>query len=286
VGQPGDCDSKTIVNILLRDGGVHRNESNVPAPTDGEIHWDENKHQAALFSWARREMEAGREELRVLGAISNGRGQIGGHTLRNYKELGHLVGMPDIYFLLPRGGFHGLFIELKTLERHSHLEQCQIDFAKVLIANGYDVRTCHGYRECILIINAYAALPSMAGRASGVPGDGGQCAESVLQEILSTPDVPLVSGPALLRARLGIDSATLHEQIRQSSKLTLGLDLLRARQEVFIFSAVSRGQMVDSTARFLTWKILGCPIDLSRPPAGEEGGEDFDGLMRAYGGED
>jgi hypothetical protein len=368
VGQPGDCDSNATRYYSPDCGETYGNENNVPAPTDGEIHWDENKHQAALFAWAHGEIEAGREELRVLGAISNGRGQIGGHTLRNYKALGHLVGMPDIYFLLPRGGYHGLFIELKTLERHSHLEQCQIDFSKVLMANGYDVRTCHGYRECISVIHAYAAagrgsaphpgppcpdgpagtprrahgaaaptlhdvplpldpetseelsnlaerecektlhaseeLSNSDERGSGAttregalaptcpPGHPGRppgaegAALSILLEILALPEPPLVSGPALLRARLEIDDAALREQIRNSPQLTSGLELLRARQEVSIFSSVSRGQMVDSTARFLTWKVLGCPIDLSRPPAGEEGAEDFTGLIRAYGGGD
>ncbi|MDR2720773.1 MAG: VRR-NUC domain-containing protein [Puniceicoccales bacterium] len=54
-----------------------------------------------------------------MGAILNGHGQVGDATLRGYKSLRFRVGMPDIYWYLPRGRFHALFIELKTVKKLS-----------------------------------------------------------------------------------------------------------------------------------------------------------------------
>jgi hypothetical protein len=61
----------------------------------------------------------GQTQYVTLGAVPNGHGQLGGVTLRGYKILGFRVGMLDIYWYLPRGRYHGLFIELKTIRRLS-----------------------------------------------------------------------------------------------------------------------------------------------------------------------
>jgi hypothetical protein len=272
----------------------------------GEVHWSENDHQAALFNWARAQIADGRGELRALGAIPNGHGQIGGDALRHCKELGHIPGMPDIFLFLPRGGFHGLFIELKTLKRSSRLRRGQVEFSKVLGANGYAVHSCHGYRECIRVIDAYVSMADSAtpSAEADIPGGGAtpsaeadirrSSAHSPLGEqldrLIAEHSVPLVPLEALLLERIGSPANGLRgigEALAEDGELAERFERVRARQEVEIFTQFSRGQMVDSTARFLCWKVLGQPIDLSRPPAapGTDGGEvDMETLFRSQAG--
>jgi hypothetical protein len=77
----------------------------------------ENWHQVKLFQWANGEILKKRDELLYLGAIPNGFRQIRVWSLCRYHDFGFKNGMPDIYFLLPRGRFHGLFIELKSMKK-------------------------------------------------------------------------------------------------------------------------------------------------------------------------
>jgi hypothetical protein len=115
----------------------------------------ENWHQVKLFHWAHGEEALGRISLAHLGAIPNGGRQIRWGTIRNYRDLGFRSGMPDIYFLLPRGGYHGMFIELKSMKKSTRTSPNQRQMHRMLLVAGYMVRVCAGYKNAINAVNEY-----------------------------------------------------------------------------------------------------------------------------------
>ena len=84
----------------------------------------------------------------------------GGHrhkaTAGKMKAAGVKSGIPDIFVAVARYGFHGAFIELKSLKlaRLSHSQKMWI--AK-LNSNGYRVYVCYGWREALKAIKEYLA---------------------------------------------------------------------------------------------------------------------------------
>jgi hypothetical protein len=63
------------------------------------------------------------------------------------------------YWHLPRGRYHGLFIELKTVKRLSRPTVEQVLMGKVLRKNGYCVKFCRGYGNAIRTALYYDGLP-------------------------------------------------------------------------------------------------------------------------------
>lgn len=120
--------------------------------------YSENQHQIELFRWASEEIAKGRRELKLLGAIPNGGHQVRTGSLFHGKEFGFLSGMPDIYLFLPRGGYHGLFIELKSAKKSARLSVGQGQMHALLRNGGYGVQTCRGYVDAIKVINWYCGL--------------------------------------------------------------------------------------------------------------------------------
>lgn len=120
--------------------------------------YSEIQHQMEVFSWANEEIANGRDELKLLGAIPNGWRQVRTGSIFHGRKLGFLNGMPDIYLLLPRGGFHGLFIELKSTKKSARLSNYQKRMQLRLFNNGYAVKTCNGYENVIDTINWYCGL--------------------------------------------------------------------------------------------------------------------------------
>ena len=75
-----------------------------PIPTEAQ-------EQAALFRWA--ECMAWKwPELRCMHHIPNG-GSRNPIEARHLKEQGVKAGIPDVFLPCARGGFHGLYIEMK-----------------------------------------------------------------------------------------------------------------------------------------------------------------------------
>ena len=71
----------------------------------------ESDEQAALFRWAKM-MERYHPELALLNGSLNGVKLTIGQAVKAKKQ-GMKKGFPDIQLPVPRGGYHGLFIELK-----------------------------------------------------------------------------------------------------------------------------------------------------------------------------
>ena len=73
------------------------------------------------------------------------------------KRMGYVAGTPDIMILEPRGGFHGLFVELKApAGRMTPEQKC---FLEELNKRGYLATVCFGFDEAMSTITSYMKLP-------------------------------------------------------------------------------------------------------------------------------
>lgn len=72
------------------------------------------------------------------------------------KRMGMRRGVPDLCVPLPKGKFHGFYIEMKSRKGKATNEQ--ISWLKRLKDNGYATAICHGADEAINLINKYLQL--------------------------------------------------------------------------------------------------------------------------------
>ena len=104
----------------------------------------EAQEQTALFQWAAM-MEGRIPELRLMHHCPNGgsRNAIEAHNLR---LQGVKPGIPDIFLPVARGGFHGLYIEMKRRTGG----RVSVEQKKMLLAlqgQGYKAEACRGWEE-------------------------------------------------------------------------------------------------------------------------------------------
>ena len=118
-----------------------------PQPTEAQ-------EQAALFAWAHlREFTT--PELRLLFHIPNG----GKRNIREavkLKRMGVRPGVPDLFLSIARGGFHGLWIEMKTPKGQLSKEQRRM--MGRLESQGYRVVVCRTWLEAQVIILEYLGV--------------------------------------------------------------------------------------------------------------------------------
>jgi hypothetical protein len=117
--------------------------------------WNENQHLMALFNWVREEIKRGRRSLRLLSAIPNGRGFVTKKCVEQYDEYGFCRGLPDIIYLWPSRKYHGLVIELKSLQPGARLSPAQAEMIRKLNKVGYRAEVCYGFLNAIQVINGY-----------------------------------------------------------------------------------------------------------------------------------
>jgi len=108
--------------------------------------------QAALFRWAA--YQRGKyPELRMLMAVPNG-GSRHLAEATNLKRQGVRAGFPDMLLLVPRGGYHGLAIELKR-QRGGTVSPEQTEWLVALTEQGYKATVCRGFDEAVRTIMGY-----------------------------------------------------------------------------------------------------------------------------------
>ncbi len=114
----------------------------------------EEATQAAVFQWA--ELNAHRcPELRYMFHVPNG-GYRHRTTAVKMKIIGQKPGVPDIFLPVPRGGIHGLFIELKNGKNRT--TEAQDDYLYFLEEQGYAAYVCYGVDEAVETIEEYLRL--------------------------------------------------------------------------------------------------------------------------------
>jgi hypothetical protein len=114
----------------------------------------EHDEQVALFAWA--DLSLGKyPELGLMFAIPNFSGRLGKvppvAAIRQAQALraeGRKAGVPDIFFPVPAGNSHGLFLEMKRVDgKPSSARPEQLAWHQALIAQGYRVFVCYGFEQ-------------------------------------------------------------------------------------------------------------------------------------------
>ncbi|MDD6197471.1 MAG: VRR-NUC domain-containing protein [[Clostridium] aminophilum] len=114
-------------------------------------HQFEEREQMALMHWAAY-YESEYPELVLLFHIPNG-------GTRNKREAGRLkaagvkAGVPDLCLPVPRGRWHGLWIEMKYGQNKPTVKQK--DWIRRLRLQGYRVEVCYGQQEASEVILEY-----------------------------------------------------------------------------------------------------------------------------------
>lgn len=115
----------------------------LPVPTEAQ-------EQITLFSWAAVQDIP---ELALLYHIPNGGSRHKAEAARLRAE-GVRAGVPDLCLPVPRGGFNGLYIELKRL-RGGRLSEQQRAWLDALGKQGYAVAVCKGWEDAAETILRY-----------------------------------------------------------------------------------------------------------------------------------
>ncbi|MDA5550080.1 VRR-NUC domain-containing protein [Yersinia massiliensis] len=114
-------------------------------------HQAETEEQAALIEWADKTVIDGICIGDYLIHIPN-EGKRGPKAARDAKRIGLRKGVPDLFLALPRGGYAGLWIEMKAGE--GKLSQNQTIWLQRLSSVGYRAICCFGFAEgTVLIVN-------------------------------------------------------------------------------------------------------------------------------------
>lgn len=111
----------------------------------------EASEQMALFRWAN--FARGKyPELDLLYHIPNG-GSRNKIEAANLKRQGVKSGVPDLCLPVARGGWHGLYIELKFGKNKT--TDNQDAWMRSLATQGYAAAVCYGWQDAAEIITKY-----------------------------------------------------------------------------------------------------------------------------------
>lgn len=112
----------------------------------------ESVEQQRLLQWARL-AEGAHPELRLLYHIPNEgkRSKAGG---RRMVAEGLRRGVPDLCLPVARGGWHGLYIELKRT-KGGRVSEEQAAWLRHLREEGYAAQVCNGWEEAARVLEAY-----------------------------------------------------------------------------------------------------------------------------------
>lgn len=111
----------------------------------------EASEQRALFQWAAI-FEGKHPELTLLHHVPNG-GKRDKVTAALLKAEGVKSGVPDVCLPVARGGYHGLYIEMKAGK--NKLSVNQETWLKQLTLQGYCTAVCYGWHEAAEVITKY-----------------------------------------------------------------------------------------------------------------------------------
>lgn len=112
----------------------------------------EAEEQASLFDWTLR-MCGKHPELTMLYHIPNG-GSRHKAEAANLKKQGVKSGVPDLCLPVPRGRYHGLYIEMKRI-KGSKTSVEQHEWLRKLCKNGYCAVVCKGWEDAARVLLAY-----------------------------------------------------------------------------------------------------------------------------------
>lgn len=131
------------------------NSPSLPVPSESE-------EQQCLFRWAA--YQNGRfPELALLYHVPNGGSRRKAEAGR-FRAEGVKAGVPDLCLPVARGGYHGLYIELKR-QKGSKTSEDQKRWLSELAGQGYFAALCKGWEAAAKVITEYLSMDAAAGAA-------------------------------------------------------------------------------------------------------------------------
>ena len=114
----------------------------------------EAEEQEAVFRWAAWQARQ-TPALELLFHVPNG-GRRDAKEAAHLKRQGVRAGVPDLCLPVARGGYHGLFIELKT--EGGRASEAQKDWIARLRLEDYKAEICVGWMEAVRVICGYLGI--------------------------------------------------------------------------------------------------------------------------------
>lgn len=109
----------------------------------------EHLEQSALISWFRTQYPL---MSNCLWAIPNG-GVRHIKTAMKLKKEGVLAGVSDLFLMIPKNEFHGLFLEMKAIG--GKVQPNQVQFINLAKTMGYQAEVCFGFQDAKEKIQKY-----------------------------------------------------------------------------------------------------------------------------------
>ena len=145
---------------MLKDYTMTPNRAGIPVWRPAQpVIGKEEAHQTALTNWARM-MRTQYPALTLYHHIPNG-------GLRDKRTAARLIGqgvhsgVPDVFVPAARGGYHGIYVELKTGANSPTPNQNE--FMSGAMAEGYYCAVCYGWPCAAAVIEDYlhmGAIPA------------------------------------------------------------------------------------------------------------------------------
>jgi hypothetical protein len=104
--------------------------------------YSEYIEQRALVAWATIQSKT-IHELAALFSVPNG-AHVSKAQAGKLKSEGLKAGVPDLFLAIPRGGYSGMFIEMKRITG-GIVSEAQKEWHRRLTDNGYKVVVCRGF---------------------------------------------------------------------------------------------------------------------------------------------
>ena len=115
------------------------------------MHRYEEQEQMTVIQWA--EYHAAKQpELKLLYHCPNG-GKRNKAEAARLKASGVKAGVPDLFLPVPRGEYHGLYVEMKVGK--NRLTSAQAAWIEALAGQGYKTAVCWGAEAAISEIRGY-----------------------------------------------------------------------------------------------------------------------------------
>lgn len=119
---------------------------------------EEDDHQKAVIQWANLARINGLKVGDYLFSIPNGASLAGNKAQRarqmaRLKAQGLKNGVSDLFLPVPRGNWHGLWIEMKSSK--GRVSPSQAEWGELMIAQGYEFKVCYSASEAIAAIEEY-----------------------------------------------------------------------------------------------------------------------------------
>ena len=127
----------------------------------------ESAYQTQVVEWSRWAYKANPARyphLEMLHCSLNGV-KLSGTQAKIAKGQGMLSGVPDLFLPVPKNGYHGLFIEMKS--EKGRLTDNQHWFLTNAESVGYKTAVCYSAKEAISAIEAYYSQETIKRYYSG-----------------------------------------------------------------------------------------------------------------------